>query len=406
MHDASTVEVPGPLGLYAPGFRQELSRLGYSRWTAYALLLLMADVSRWMVRQVVEPAQLDTAGADAYLAYRRDSGQVRRRTRRGLLPLLGYLRSVGVFDGPAVPVAADPLDRLLGEFEAYLSTERGLAVGTIWGYRHIASLFCATLPAPMRTDGGPLSDLTAARVNAFMLDETGRRTAGTAGNVVTSLRAFLRFAYLQGHTPVSLADAVLTAPGWRDSGRSRAVPDAQVAALLASCDRRTPIGRRDFAILTVLARLGLRAKEVTALRVDDINWRAGEITVAGKGNRRERLPLPVDVGAAIAEYCRHGRRRGDCRAVFLHARAPYAALTSDAVTVVVKRACERAGLPPIGAHRLRHSTATALRRAGAPLLEIGQLLRHRHTVTTAIYAKDDIDALATIAKQWPAVGAS
>jgi integrase/recombinase XerD len=406
MHDASTVDVPGPLGPYAAGFRRELDRLNYSRWTAYALLLLMADVSRWMAAQTVQPADLEGAGADGYLAYRRDSGQVRRRTRRGLRPLLGYLRSVGVFDDPMVPVSKDPLDRLLGEFTVYLRTERGLAAGTIWGYRHIASLFCATLPTSLWTDGGRLSGLTAASVNGFVLAETGRRTAGTAGNVVTSLRAFLRFLYLQGSTPVSLADAVLNAPSWRDSGRSRAVPDAQIAALLASCDRDTGIGRRDFAILTVLARLGLRAKEVTALRVDDIDWRAGEITVRGKANRRERLPLPVDVGTAIAEYCRQGRRRGDCRAVFLHARAPYAELTSAAVTVVVKRACERAGLPPIGAHRLRHSTATALRRAGAPLVEIGQLLRHRHTVTTAVYAKDDIEALATIARPWPTVDVS
>ena len=158
--------------------------------------------------------------------------------------------------------------------------------------------------------------------------------------------------------------------------------------------------------MTVLARLGLRAKEVTDLRLDDIDWRAGEIVVAGKGNRRERLPLPVDVGTAIAEYCQSGRPGGDWRTEFQLARAPYTALTRSTVTVVVLRACERAGLPPIGAHRLRHSTATALRRAGAPLVEIGQLLRHRHTVTTAIYAKDDIEALATIAKPWPAGGAS
>jgi site-specific recombinase XerD len=411
MHDASTVEVPGPLGPYASGFRQELGRLGYSRWTAYALMLMMADLSRWMAARKVGLDEFDTRCVDAFLKDRRNSGQVRRLTRRGQVPLLTFLRSVGVTVEPRRPAQPDRPGRrlepneLLEQFGDYLSTERGLADGTIWSYRHYASLFLSGLPARVWT-GGALSGVTGESVNEFLLAACGCRSPGTAGNVVTALRAFLRFLYLQGLTPVSLSAAVLGAPGWRDSGRSRGLSDSQVAALLRSCDRETNIGRRDFAILTVLARLGLRAKEVTDLRLDDIDWRAGELLVVGKGNRRERLPVPIDVGTAVAEYCQWGRPGGDCRAVFQLARAPYTALTSSTVTVVVQGACDRAGLPRVGAHRLRHSTATALRRVGAPLLEIGQLLRHRHTVTTAIYAKDDIDALATIAKPWPRTGAS
>jgi len=359
MHDASTVAVPGPLGPYAPGFRQELGRLGYSRWTAYALMLLMADISRWMAAHKVGLAEFDTHCVDAFLKDRRDSGQVRRLTRRGQVPLLTFLRSVGVPAEPRSPVQPDRPDQLLEpnelleQFGDYLFTERGLADGTIWSYRHYASLFLSGLPARVWTDGVGLAGLTGGSVTAFLLAECSRRSPGTAGNVATALRAFLRFLYLQGLTPASLAAAVLGAPGWRDSGRSRAVPDSQVAALLGSCDRGTAIGRRDFAILTVLARLGLRAKEVTDLRLDDIDWRAGEILVVGKGNRRDRLPVPIDVGTAIAEYCQWGRPGSDCRAVFQLARAPYTALTRSTVTVVVLRACERAGLPPIGAHRLR-----------------------------------------------------
>jgi integrase/recombinase XerD len=156
------------------------------------------------------------------------------------------------------------------------------------------------------------------------------------------------------------------------------------------------------AILAVLVRLGLRAGEVAAVSVDDLDWRAGEIEVPGKGNRRERLPLPIDVGQAIADYCRRGRRRSACRSLFLHAHAPYVGLTHTGVNQVVARACERAGLPRICAHRLRHSAACAMRAAGAPLLEIGQALRHRDVSVTAHYARDDQAALAVVARPWPA----
>jgi integrase len=149
------------------------------------------------------------------------------------------------------------------------------------------------------------------------------------------------------------------------------------------------------------ARLGLRANEVATLRLEDVAWRAGEITVHGKGNRTDRLPLPVDVGQAIADYCRRGRPRVASRALFVQARAPYAGLTSTAVSKVVQAACRRAGLPEVGAHRLRHTAAASLRRAGAPLFEIGQLLRHQHAVTTAGYARDDEAALAELTRRWP-----
>ena len=174
-----------------------------------------------------------------------------------------------------------------------------------------------------------------------------------------------------------------------------------VTRLLASCDRRTNAGRRDYAMLTVLARLGLRAAEVAALNVDDVHWRVGEIIVCSKGGQRDRLPLPDDVGQALAAYCRRGRRRGEDRHLFLHVRAPYRGMAPSAVSEVVARACRRAGLPPVGAHRLRHAAATALRRAGVPLAEINQLLRHRYLATTARYAHEDLDALAEVACPWP-----
>jgi integrase/recombinase XerD len=179
---------------------------------------------------------------------------------------------------------------------------------------------------------------------------------------------------------------------------------AEVARLLASCDRRRTFGRRDYAVLSLLARLGLRAGEVASLELGDIDWRAGEIVVRGKGRRKERLPLPVDVGDALAAWLRRGRRRCGCPAVFTTVRAPHRLLSSGGVSAIVRAACARAGLPESNAHRLRHTAATEMLRAGAGLAEVGQVLRHTSMLTTAIYAKVDRDGLRTLALPWPGAG--
>jgi site-specific recombinase XerD len=190
--------------------------------------------------------------------------------------------------------------------------------------------------------------------------------------------------------------------GWRLSDLPKGLEQAQLRRLLGSCDRRTPTGRRDYAILLLLARLGLRAGEVARLSLDDIDWRRGEITVLGKANRAERLPLPADVGAAIAAYLRHGRPGTAVgRSAFVRVRAPHRVLTTGGVTMVVCDAARRAGLGRMYAHRLRHTAATAMLRAGSPLAEVGQVLRHRSALTTAIYAKVDRDALVVLARPWP-----
>lgn len=403
MKKPTVVCVTGPLGPQAAGYRIELARLGYSPWTASAHMYLMADVSRWLEDRFAQPAAFDSAAVQEFLVHRRASGRVRRLTPRGLIPLLGYLRGIGVVPGPAEPGQDGPMDWLVVEFAGYLLSERGLSPRTVVGYQRVAARFLATCSPErlVRGNGHGLAGLGGRQIKEFVLADSARLSVGSASNVVTALRSMMRFLYVRGYTPTSLADAVPRAAAWRDTGRSRALPAAEVKLLLASCDRRTAAGRRDFAILTMLTRLGLRAGEVASLRVDDVDWRAGEIVVCGKGNRHDRLPLPVDVGQALADYCRRGRTsRGD-RHLFLLARAPYGGLSATVVSHVVVRACKRAGLAPSGAHRLRHSSATAMRRAGAPLVEIGQVLRHRHTVTTAGYAKDDLDALATIARVWP-----
>jgi len=225
---------------------------------------------------------------------------------------------------------------------------------------------------------------------------------GSAKLIVSALRSLLGWLHVTAQVPVSLVTAVPSVAGWRLSGLPKGLEPGQLRALLGSCDRRTATGRRDYAIMLLLSRLGLRAGEVARLGLADIDWRAGEIAVVGKGNRAERLPLPADVGAAIAGYLRHGRpATAQGRSVFVRVRAPHQALTTSGVTMAVFDAAQRAGLGKMHAHRLRHTAATAMLRAGAGLGEVGQVLRHRSPLSTAIYAKVDRDALGVLARPWP-----
>lgn len=222
---------------------------------------------------------------------------------------------------------------------------------------------------------------------------------------VTALRSLLGFMHVEGLIAGSLTGAVPSAASWRLPGLPRFLEPEQARALLVSCDQSTAGGRRDLAILTLLVRLGLRAGEVAGLSLEDVDWRAGELVVVGKGRRSERLPLPVDVGEAITRYLHDGRPSGALdRAVFVRVKAPLQRLTTGGVTQVVVAAGGRAGLGQIHAHRLRHTAATLMLRAGAPLHEIGQVLRHREQLSTSIYAKVDRAALRSLARPWPGAG--
>jgi integrase len=218
---------------------------------------------------------------------------------------------------------------------------------------------------------------------------------------VTALRALLRYLYLEGRLAADLTGAVPAVAGWRLRGLPSALAADQVPRLLRSCDRRRAIGRRDHAVLLLLVRLGLRAGEVAGLRLDDIDWPAGEVLIRGKGRREDRLPLPADVGAALAHYLRTSRPRTTARQVFLGTRAPRRALSPAAVSTIARQAGRHAGLPATSAHRLRRTAATALLRGGASLDEIAQVLRHRSPDTTAIYAKVDRRALRAVIRPWP-----
>ena len=398
MGDPSRVKVVGPLVPFVSGFRAELEVQGYRRGPVSDQLRLMAHVSRWLDGRRLVVVDLTPAVIDEFLVARRAEGYMLWRSAKGLAPLLAYLRRLGVLPAPE-PAATSPASDLVERYQAYLVKERGLAPGTVTGYLHVAGLFLATRPEV--SDLG-LVALAPGEVIEFVVDECRQRSRGSAKYIVCGLRALLRFCYLEGLTTRALAGAVPAVANWRLASLPKALSADDVAALLASCDRRTTFGRRDFAVLTLLARLGLRAGEVAGLCLEDVEWRQGELVVRGKGSREERLPLPADAGEAIAGWLSRGRPRCAAQEVFTRVRAPHQRLTPGGVTAIVRAACARAGVVEVNAHRLRHTAATEMLRAGAGLGEIGQVLRHRSVLSTAIYAKVDRVSLRALAKPWPA----
>jgi integrase/recombinase XerD len=397
MRDPSRARVTGPLEPYAAGFISELSRLGYTSQSACGQMLLMAHVSRWLAAEGLDAAGLAPGVMERFLADRRAAGYVQLLSPKALVPLLGFLRRSGVTPEAPQHVLAGPADVLLERYRHYLETERGVAAETAADYAAKVRVFVTA-----RMDDG-LACLTAAEVTAFVAETCPSMRKGTAKLTVTALRSLLGWLHVAGEIPGPLAWAVPAVASWRLAALPAPLEPAQVQAMLDGCDTGTPAGRRDRAMLILLARLGLRAGEVAGLMLDDIDWRAGEITVTGKGRRSERLPLPADAGEAVAVYLSNGRLEPfeGARNVFLRVRAPRRGLTPTGVSQAVFAAGQRAGIDRVHAHRLRHSAATAMLRAGAALPEIGQVLRHRRLLSTAIYAKTDITALRTLARPWP-----
>jgi integrase/recombinase XerD len=394
------VRVTGPLALHARGFAGELVRLGFTKYSAQKQLQLAAHVSRWLGDTGLGTAELDGRAVDGFLAARRGGGYGEFVTPKALAPLLGYLRGLGVAPQLASRVPQNRAEQLLDDYRSWLLTERGLRVKVARGYVDSVAPF-VTAHVGGGGGGAGLRDLGAGDVTAFMTAESRRLAPKTVQRLAAALRSLLRYWHLQGLTGGPL-DQVVPRIANRRPGLPQPLEQGQVAALLASCDLRAAAGRRDLAMLTLLARMGLRAGEVAGLTLDDIDWRNGEITIAGKGSRRDRLPLPADAGGAIAAYLQDGRPAGAVdRSVFIRARAPRCGLAAGGVTQAVAAAAGRAGLGTIHAHRLRHTAATAILAQGGSLAEIGQVLRHRRPLTTAAYVKVNVEALRTLARPWP-----
>jgi integrase/recombinase XerD len=393
------IVVRGPLAPFAEGLRGALAGQGYAGDTVTDHVHLLADLSIWLGGQGLDAAGLTGEKAREFLEDRRDRGHRIGVSPRAITPILGYLRSLGVAPPMAEPAPATPLEALLARYQAYLSGERGVSPSTSRNYLRCAGRFLGSLPADLDAAVGGLS---AACVTGFVLEWAGRRK-GQAPDMVTlpALRSLLRFLHVSGLIGAPLADAVPAGRGYPRPVPPRAAAAASIRAVLAACDRNSAGGRRDYAILLVMARLALRGGEVAGLELGDVDWRAAEVTVRGKGSRTDVLPLPADIGEAIADYLLHARPATMSRSLFVTMVAPFAGLAVPSVTEITSRACARAGVARFGPHGMRHAVACELLSGGASMEEIGQLLRHAHERTTAIYAKVDRARLAALALPCP-----
>jgi site-specific recombinase XerD len=341
---------------------------------------------------------LTSAAFEGFLVARRRRCANAVAARQSVSVVRRFLQEEGLLAAvqPGEPTA---VAALLAAFGVWLRSERGLASETVRCYCNQAGKFLGVLPEPLDET---LASLDAAAVTGFVLEHsTTTANVWSAKAQVTALRALLRFLHVRGLIPAPLVAAVPTVAGWRLSELPKGLPAEQVTALLAAQDLTSPVGLRDHAVLVTLARLGLRGAEAAALGLADIDWRAGEIIIRGKAGRVEALPLPAEVGGVLADYLTNARPRCSCSTLFVTARAPYRPLSPSAVRAIMGRVCAHAGLPRLGAHRLRHTLATDLLRSGSSLTEVGQILRHRNIASTVIYAKVDHARLRTLARPWP-----
>ncbi len=394
----------GPLCRHIQPYIAHVHEQGYKLNTIRYHLSLMANFNRWLVRTGRGLRDLSETTIEAFL--RRFLGQRTWQAgeRAALLRLLCILRETRATP-QAKAVQLTPVQTLVAQYRQYLTEERGCSDWTVENYtRHIDRFLARRFGArPVRFER-----VRAQDVIAFVQQEAGLHGRGHILQVVTGLRSFLRFLRYRGDITTDLAAAVPSVANWKTADLPKHLPADSVQTVLDGCDLTTTFGRRDYAILLLLARLGLRAGEVVTLELEDIDWDNGQIIIRSKkGKGWARLPLPSDVGKAISRYLRLDRPRCSCRNVFVRMIAPYRRISTSAViSGLTQRALERAGVESAkkGAHLFRHSLATAMLRQGASLDEIGQVLRHKDADTTAIYARVDLDALRRLAVAWPGGG--
>lgn len=414
----------GPLGPYLGGFARHLRAQGYSLWISGYYVGIAKELSRWLENQSARLRNLDSGVLTAYLRNRGGRIPLRSEDRSALRRLVEYMHLEGALPSgrPRVvdiqldgtrntgyerpPVQERALDMssfgsVERDYERYLACERGILATTREDYLRYVRRFLVRSGA---TKWREVRRLTPTRVTSYVAAHVGDFGRGSAKAMAKALRSFLRYLYLRSKTRVDLSLCVPTVPSWRLASVPKFITSGQVKSLLATCDRESLHGKRDYAILLTLARLGLRAGEVAALTLEDIDWQTGEFTVAGKGGQRSSLPIPVDVGRAIVDYLKNARPKCASRRLFIRDRGPWTGFTnSGSVSSVVRRAIRLAGLNPPrkGAHVLRHTLATRLLARGATLFEIAEVLRHRHPDTTALYAKVDFRRLRSVAPEWP-----
>ena len=402
---SSTIERlrQGPLNDYLDAYAAAVAEQGYTDHSISRQIVAIADFSRWLKHKRIEVQALDRKVVDRFLQLRRRQQRVGRGDPKALARMLAMLYQTGVIKQQQLPAAGNARSRITSEFRLYLE-ECGRSPSTLKNYVPFIDQF---LTERFRNRAPNLARLRAPDVTGYVTRHAHQLSPVRAGLMVTALRSFFRYLRHCRAIVTDLAGCVPTVPNWSVSTLPRFLPAAAVERLLKRCDRKTAVGRRNHAILLLLARLGVRAGEVIKLSLDDIDWDSGQITIHGKGGKSAQLPLPADVGAALAAYLRHDRPPSTSRRVFLRHRAPLTGFSNPStISSLVMRALKYAGVESAhtGAHVLRHSLATSLLRQGGSLDEIGELLRHQSPNTTAIYAKVDVTALHTLALPWPGGG--
>jgi site-specific recombinase XerD len=391
----------GPLGAHIDAYAALLHEQGYGWQGGRRQIRLVADLSCWLGRHNLTVNDLCRQHLQAYLQYRRRHLRPHPSESSALERLFHLLREKGVAEEPTFSAPDDPLQRVEEDFGRYLLQERGLALATVVYYRSFTRQF---LSDRFGTHRLRFTRLSAADITNFVLRHARDFSPGRAKLMVTALRSFLQYLWQRGEIASDLAACVPSVSRWSFSTLPKSLTPDEVQQVLDHNDRQTATGRRDYAILLLLARLGLRAGEVVKLTLDDIDWEGGRLTVRGKGGRWTELPLPADVGESLASYLQQGRPRCASRRVFIRQCPPRVGFANSvSICTIVKDALARAGVnsPRKGAHLFRHSLATAMLRQGASLVEVGELMRHQHPNTTTIYAKVDLAALRSLASPWP-----
>lgn len=386
-------------------FLKQLQTAGYAKKTCRDKRAGLSTFADWLRRGHITVHAINESHVAAFLRRtpRTHPGRVKFE-RAAVSGLLKYLRRIAMISSP--PLLAAPGDDLIRQYVDYLHHDRGLAPNSVLVYVPFIRDWVSDHLA--RTGGVSMDGFDAATIQSFILDHTCNRSSEYVRLLATALRSFFRFLFLRGHRSTDLSRAVPTVCKYRNATVPAFLSPEQVDQVLAATDRSTPVGRRDYAILLLLARLGLRGGEVAALDLDDIRWRTGELVIRGKGRVVEHLPLLADVGEALARYIRKGRHASAARRVFLRTFAPHVGLTGPAaVGHIVRRRLERAKIQRSGrgaAHLFRHGLATHMIRHGASLAEIAEVLRHRSQTTTAVYTHVAFEALRAVARPWPTTG--
>lgn len=391
----------GPHGQYAKHFASRLARDGLRPHGTWRSLNLFRDLMRWAAANKLAAADLNEHATDAFLEFRAERQSIQPGDRAAMARLLSALRDAELI-APAEILRPTEHESIFQAFSDYLTKERGLVPASALSHLSVVRQF---LREHCPSGAADLCKLNQEDVIQYIERHASDWRGNTGKEMCWALRAFLRYLYCADLVSVSLADCVPSIRRWKFANLPTCMSAQQVQSVLDGCDRTTAVGRRDYAVLMLLAKLGLRASEVAVLTLDDIDWQSGVMLIHGKGRRRSIMPIPSDVGAAIVAYLRDGRPQSACRRMFLRIPAPHVGLASGcAITMIAKQALDRAGIhghAHRGAHLFRHSLATALLRSGATFSQIGQLLRHESTDSTRIYAKVDIDALRRLSLPWP-----